>query len=89
MVFVPQLLTAIASALTMFSISLKIALVNLASVMPYILLLEYYVKRVEAARAEERVRYSESLYHTNKIVEEDNGASQHFVSSMPGGGARS
>ncbi|MEM0026961.1 MAG: ABC transporter transmembrane domain-containing protein [Ignisphaera sp.] len=70
----PNIFTAITSIVTVFTFNMSIGLVTLATAAPYIIIAEYYSKRVEVARSEERKAYSASIaYIRDALYEHRNG----------------
>jgi len=79
---VPNMLTTAVSTTTLAALSPSIALLNLAFTIPVITLTELYLRRIEVVRAEERTRFSESLYYANELVKGDIEAEELFASSL-------
>lgn len=70
----PNLFTVATSITTIFSFNIPIGLVTVISTIPYIAIAEYYSRRVEGARTEERKAYSASIaYIRDAIYEHRNG----------------
>lgn len=70
----PNVFTAVASTITIFSFNTSIGLAMLASSAPYMLLAEYYSRKAEVARLEERRAYSASIaYIRDALYERRNG----------------
>lgn len=79
---VPNMLTTVVSTTTLVALSPSIALLNLTFTIPVITLTEFYLRRIEVVRAEERTRFSESLYYANELVKGNIEAKELFASSL-------
>ncbi|MEM0311178.1 MAG: hypothetical protein QXF10_07035 [Ignisphaera sp.] len=70
----PNIFTTVTSTITIFSFNTFIGLITLATYAPYMIIAEYYSRRVEVARGEERKAYSASIaYIRDAIYEHRNG----------------
>jgi ABC-type multidrug transport system fused ATPase/permease subunit len=67
---IPNLFNGVASIASVFSFNAVIGYAALASLIPYAMIAEYYSRRVEPVRTEERRAYSSSIVHVRNAVYE-------------------
>ena len=72
---IPNIFTGIVATYTVFDFNMQVGMVTLCTLLPYLLLAEYYSRRAEAARLEERHEYSVSIAYIRDIVywQQENG----------------
>jgi len=67
---IPNIFNAVASIVAVYSFNVGVGHIVLLTVVPYFILAEYYSRRVEFARVEERKAYSASIVHIRNAVYE-------------------
>jgi ABC-type multidrug transport system fused ATPase/permease subunit len=69
---IPNLFSSVASIASVFSFNAVIGYISLASLAPYMIIAEYYSRRVEPVRTDERRAYSVSIVRIRNAVYEYN-----------------
>jgi len=64
----PNIFTGIVAAYTVLNFNMYVGLVTVFTLTPYLMLAEYYSRRVEIARLEERHEYSVSIAYIRDVV---------------------